>query len=43
VVTVIVTTKKSTTTANFTDKVSAYRYALHLAEEGCEVEIREGV
>lgn len=42
-ITVTVKTKKSTTTANFTNKVAAYRYALHLAEEGCEVEIKEGV
>jgi hypothetical protein len=43
-VTVKVTTDVATTTSNFTDRIAAYKYALHLAESGYEnVEIREGV
>ncbi len=43
-VTVKVTTNVGSTTSNFTDRVAAYKYALHLAESGFEdVEIREGV
>jgi hypothetical protein len=43
-ITVKITTGESTTTADFTNRVAAYKYALHMAEAGYKnVEITEGV
>jgi hypothetical protein len=43
-VTVKVTTHLGITTADFTNRVAAYKYALHMAEAGYKnVEITEGV
>ena len=43
-ITIRITTDRTKTEYYFTDRVAAYKYALHMAEAGYEdVEIREGV